>query len=266
MLPGRFGIALAAAFALAALLAPAVALAAPDLPRASHDALTLGQETPEPTNTPAPTDTPVPTNTPVPTETPAPTNTPVPTETAEPTDTPDPTDTPEPTPTEEGEGGDGDGDGSTTWLIVGVIVIALIAIGGLAYYLWRRSQETAARADVISTWDEEARDAYASAASLQDQITSQLAAEQSTGAPVDLTDAGRRASDVNAQLRRLEISPPDDARRFAIASVLSTLDALRTSINLNQTGAVTLDAVRQRLNDYSTSLAALRATLAGEQH
>jgi hypothetical protein len=222
----------------------------------------LGQETPEPTDTPAPTDTPVPTNTPVPTDTPEPSATTEPTETPEPTETAEPSETPEATPTEEGEGGAGDDDDSgLMWLIIGLVVLALAVLAGLVYYFWQRSR--AAESGIVSSWDDEARDAYASAAALQDQITSQLAAEQSTGAPVDLSDAGRRAGDVNAQFRRLEISPPDDARRFAVAGVLSTLDALRTTMNLQQTGAVTLDAVRQRLGDYSTSLASLRTTLGG---
>jgi hypothetical protein len=157
------------------------------------------------------------------------------------------------------DGGDADGDDDNVWIWIGVAVAAVVgAAAALVYFIARNR-----RSSVVSAWVAQATDVYGAAAALRDQIGVQLATEPGTGAAVDLSQAERNAADVNAQLHRLEVAPPDDAKQRAVNSTLTALDALRTAMSLHTSGGVSLDVVRQRVTDYAAALATLRAELGG---
>ena len=143
------------------------------------------------------------------------------------------------------------------WILLGVLLIALVAIL-LIHHSRRRSAFTA-------SWRSQAADASAKGAALYDAISLDefQDAWESPGAEARWVDTQRRADDLTQQLYRLRDSAPSGEDRLCVADVLASLQAVRSAMEATRTpgGA----SAQQRapmsylLQSFGESLRALRS-------
>jgi hypothetical protein len=145
------------------------------------------------------------------------------------------------------------------WILLGVLLVAVVVV---AIVIARRSGR---RAAVTGNWQSQAADASAQGSALYDAMS--LAESQGEWDTEDAAgrwgDIQHRADDLTQVLYRLRDSAPDEEDRARVADVLASLQAVRSSMEVEHTpgGAGAHQGARTHalLQSFAASLRALRS-------
>jgi hypothetical protein len=215
--------------------------------------------TTEPPTTEPPTTEPPPTQPPTTQPTTEPPTTEPPTTeppTTEPTTT-EPSTTPSPSASPAASSG---GVPPWIWVVIGLAVLAgILVLAAVARRRSRRSEE----------WRARAIDAYSRGIALHDRLATELLVPQQDRpivSPEAIAEAERMADGVDASMTAVMSEAPQDELRAAAAQVVLALRDLRlavrgASVAPAETRDAATAALRERLDGFGRSLAALRTTV-----
>jgi type IV secretory pathway VirB10-like protein len=177
--------------------------------------------------------------------------------------TPTPTKTPKNKPAETSDNG-----GVPWWVWVLAAVGLVVVVGAIALLTVRSRRKRAA----VMAWRDRAQEASSLGLALHDRVASELSVPPSAAQAAAWMEIHQMIDRVAADLHWLSTEPPEEPAAREVANLQSTLENLRSGVNVREHAPITDDAavaaatttLRGRVADLEGALQRFAAALRGE--